>query len=213
MTTFKYDPSKPRKIRVQNVRLSYPHLFKKQMKTDDDGNVSEGAFSGTFILDKKDHADAIKKLEQVAQIAAVEKWGEERGKKVFAVLKKQDRIFLRDGDGKFDKQGDPVPELVGKMFFNASSYTTAPSVFDNVMVDGKPRKLTEEDGKPYAGCYVNVIIEAWGQDHKLHGQRVNAGLAGVQFARDGEPLAGGQAASEDEFDYAEESEEEDVDFV
>jgi hypothetical protein len=59
--------------------------------------------------------------------------------------------------------------------------------------------LTEADGKPYAGCYVNASIELWAQDNN-YGKRVNASLGGVQFARDGDAFAGGGAASEDEFD-------------
>lgn len=214
MASFVFDETKPRKIQVRNVRLSYPHLFKKQIKTDDDGNVSEGAYSAMAILDKKEHAAAIKKIEDAVGLAAANaKWGAD-GEKIYNALRKQDKVFLRDGDDKFDKNGDPVPELAGKMFFNASSYAAKPSVFDRVKgPDGKAVKLTEEDGKPYAGCYVNIIIEGYGQDHKKHGRRINAGLTGVQFWADGEPLGGGVAASEDEFEYAEEEDADDLDFV
>ncbi len=45
--------------------------------------------------------------------------------------------------------------------------------------------LYATDGKPYAGCYVNASIDIWAQDSQ-YGKRVNAGLRGVQFIRDGD---------------------------
>jgi len=43
----------------------------------------------------------------------------------------------------------------------------------------------EENGKPYAGCYVNMSIRLWAQDNQF-GKRVNAQLRAVQFVKDGE---------------------------
>ena len=72
--------------------------------------------------------------------------------------------------------------------------TTRPLVIDK---DKSP--LTEQDGKPYAGCFVNASVELWAQDNN-YGKRINASLRGVQFFKDGDAFAGGGAASEDEFD-------------
>ena len=57
----------------------------------------------------------------------------------------------------------------------------------------------EPSGRPYAGCYVNAVLEFWAQDNKF-GKRVNATLMGVQFFRDGDAFSGGGAASDDDFD-------------
>ena len=62
--------------------------------------------------------------------------------------------------------------------------------------------LTEDDGKPYAGCYVNAIVELWGQKNQF-GERVNANLLAVQFSKDGEPFGDGVTASVDDFDEIE----------
>jgi hypothetical protein len=68
-----------------------------------------------------------------------------------------------------------------------------------LVIDKDKSPLTEQDGKPYAGCFVNASVELWPQDNN-YGKRVNASLRGVQFFRDGDAFAGGGAASEDEFD-------------
>ena len=40
---------------------------------------------------------------------------------------------------------------------------------------------------------MNAIVELWAQDNN-YGKRINASLAGVQFAKDGEAFAGGTVA-------------------
>ena len=75
------------------------------------------------------------------------------------------------------------------------------------MVIGTDRApLTEDDGKPYAGCYVNAIVELWGQDNQF-GKRVNANLLAVQFVKDGTPFGNGVTASVDDFDDIDADEE------
>ncbi|WP_244126983.1 ssDNA-binding protein, partial [Xylella fastidiosa] len=59
--------------------------------------------------------------------------------------------------------------------------------------------LAAQDGRPYAGCYVNANIELWAQDNN-YGKRINASLGGVQFLRDGEAFAGGGVASVEDFE-------------
>ena len=52
------------KIKLKNVRLSFPSLFRKAVFGGD-----ETKFEGTFLLDKTTHADAIKLIE--ASIKAI----------------------------------------------------------------------------------------------------------------------------------------------
>jgi hypothetical protein len=68
-----------------------------------------------------------------------------------------------------------------------------------LVIDVNKSPLTEEDGKPYAGCFVNASIELWVQDNN-YGKRINATLAGVQFYRDGEHFGGGSIADTDDFE-------------
>jgi hypothetical protein len=68
-----------------------------------------------------------------------------------------------------------------------------------LVLDRDKSPLTQSDGRPYAGCYVNGSIELWCQDN-AYGKRINATLRGVQFYKDGEAFAGGGSATADEFD-------------
>lgn len=78
-----------------------------------------------------------------------------------------------------------------------------PGIFDCTRAgpDGKPAPLTEEHGKPYAGCYVNFSGEIWIQQGKYPG--VRCGMSGVFFANDGDHFSGGKTSDAGEFDVAE----------
>ena len=97
-----------------------------------------------------------------------------------------DKLALKDGD---DSGRD---EMIGKMTIKASTKKRP------VVIDRDKTPLVEDDGKPYAGCYVNAIIRLWAQDNS-YGKRINASLEGVQFHKDGEPFGAG-GVSVDEFD-------------
>lgn len=161
------------KILLKNVRLSFPSLFNKAKY---DGN--ETKFEATFLISKADQGDLIAKIKKAIDAAAVEKW-----KKVPKGLK----TCLADGDEK-DYDG-----YEGMMSFKAAS-NRRPTVLDR---DKTP--LVEEDGKPYAGCYVNASVELWVQDNN-YGKRINCNLNGVQFFKDGESFGAGDTDASDDFD-------------
>ena len=165
------------KIKMHNVRLSFPSLYRKAVFGGD-----ETKFEGTFLLDKTDHADVIKNIEIAIKAISKDK---HKGKALAP-----DKVCLKDGD-TIDYDG-----YAGNMSIKASS-TKRPMVLG---ADKAP--LTEDDGKPYAGCYVNAIVELWGQKNQF-GERVNANLLAVQFAKDGEPFGDGVTASIDDFDNIE----------
>lgn len=162
------------KIKLNNVRLSFPSLFRK---AEFQGN--EGKYEATFLLNKKTHAEAIAKIEAEIEQGIKSNF---KGKKI-----PSDKLCLKDGD-EFEYDG-----YAGCMSFKASN-KKRPMVIDK---DKSP--LTEDDERVYAGCYVNAVVELWYQDNQF-GRRVNANLLGVQFFKDGEPFADGTTASEDDFD-------------
>jgi len=165
------------KIKLNNVRLSFPSLFRKAVFGGD-----ETKYEATFLMGKEEHAAVIAEIE--AGMAAVSK-EKHKGK-----LPPADKLCLKDGD-TIDYDG-----YAGNMSIKASSPKRP-------MVIGTDRApLTEDDGKPYAGCYVNAIIELWGQDNQ-YGKRVNANVLAVQFVKDGEPFGDGVSASIDDFDDVE----------
>jgi hypothetical protein len=71
-----------------------------------------------------------------------------------------------------------------------------------VVINGQKVVLTERDGKPYSGCYVNVKLDFWAQDNSADrgGKRINAQIKTVQFVADGDAFGGGTPASADGFE-------------
>lgn len=169
------------KVKLSNVRLAFPVLWEAKTVNGE----GKPAFSASFLLDPAD--PQVKALNQAIEQVAKDKWGA-KAEAILKQMRAQDKVALHDGDLKANYDGFP-----GNLYVSARS-ATRPLVIDK---DKSP--LTEQDGKPYAGCFVNASIELWPQDNN-YGKRVNASLRGVQFFRDGDAFAGGGAASEDEFD-------------
>lgn len=162
------------KIKLQNVRLSFPSLFRKAMFSGE-----ETKFEGTFLISKTDQADKIAEIEKtIADLI---------GDKLKGAKLKADKICLKDGDD-IDYDG-----YAGNMSIKASN-AKRPMVLDR---DRSP--LTEDDNRPYSGCYVNAVLELWAQDNQ-YGKRINANLLGVQFFKDGQPFGDGISANSDDFD-------------
>jgi hypothetical protein len=162
------------KIKLSNVRLSFPSLFRKAVFSGE-----ETKYEGTFHIDKATQADKIAEID--AAIKAMVKDGL-KGAKLPA-----DKICLRDGDDV------EYAGYAGHMSIKASS-SKRPMVLDR---DRSP--LTEDDNRLYAGSYVNAIIELWVQNNQW-GKRINANLLGVQFYKDGEPFVDGESATADDFE-------------
>ena len=172
------------KIKLTNVRLSFPQLFRaKAFKAD-----QEPSFNACFILNKEDDKEQILEVRKVMTAVAHDKWGNNIPKGV--------KLCLRDGaePGKEDVDGYG-PEV---MFISASSRKRIP------VVDRDLTPLSEEDGKPYAGCYVNVSLRLWAQDNEF-GKRVNAQLQAVQFALDGDAFGETPVDVNEEFEVLDES--------
>lgn len=172
-------PDKPKnalRIKLENVRLSYPNLF--TAKAMEGGKPK---FSASFLMDKKKHAPLIKKIEATIERAMLDKFQ----KKV--PLK---NVCLRDGNDKEGKEGygDDVMYLVAKS-------DTRPAV-----VDQQVNPLVEADGKIYGGCYVNATIEVFGYSHPTGGKGVSAQLRAIQFVKDGPSFGAGPVDANEEFE-------------
>lgn len=162
-------------VKLKNVRLSFPSLFKK---SSFEGN--EGKFEGTFLFPKSD-----KETEKIVRDAIEACKKETNNSKV-----PESKLCIKDGD-EFEYDG------YAGMWAVKAGNNKRPTVI------GKDRSpLAEEDGVLYAGCYVNAIIEPWSQNNK-YGKRINANLLGVQFAKDGEPFGDGPVDVTDDFDDVE----------
>jgi len=118
-------------------------------------------------------------------------WGA-KAMEVLQQLKAQNRLCLHDGAEKA-----ATPGYAGNLYVNASS-----DIAPHVRHKQTGAQLTGTSGVIYSGCYGDVILDVWAQDPKANpewGKRVNAALLGVAFSHDGERLAGGAVASEDDY--------------
>lgn len=177
------------KLMINNARLAFPSLFKATAFNAGD----EPSYSATLLLTEgatvTDPATGKQTtIEDACDAVGAEKWGTK-----WAATKKElvakDKMAYHDGNAKANYAG-----------FEGNTYiaTRAKVSARPTVIDQRRSPLTEEDGKPYAGCYVNASIELWAQDNN-YGRRINAQIRGVQFARDGDAFAGGAPADANEF--------------
>lgn len=169
------------KFKLHNVRLAFPALFEAKTVNGE----GEPRFSAVFLINPE-HPQ-LTELRNVIKQVAKEKWGE-KWEVIYSQLEKKLNLCLHDGDEKAEYEGFP-----GNFFLNAAN-KARPAVLDRDC-----SQLVQADGRPYAGCYVNAVIDIWAQDNNF-GKRVNASLGGIQFLRDGDAFAGGVVASAEDFD-------------
>ena len=169
------------KIKLKNVRLAFPVLFEAKAVNGE----GKPAFSASFLF-APDHG-AVKELNAGIEAVAKEKWGA-KAEAILKQLRATDKTALHDGDLKSQYSG-----------FEGNLYVSARSANRPLVIDSNTTPLTAQDGRPYAGCYVNATVELWAQDSQ-YGKRINASLGGIQFLRDGDAFAGGRAADINDFE-------------
>lgn len=168
------------KIKLQNVRLSFPGLFKAEaFKPGDDPK-----FKATFLVPKD--SPQMAEIEKAILETAKFKWGAKAEKALAGMRNNPNKFCMQDGDTK------SYDGYEGMMAISAKS-TIRPLV-----IDRDRTTLAEEDGKPYAGCYVNASVEFFAYENSGNG--ISAQLAGVQFVSDGDAFGGGSAADAADFD-------------
>jgi len=169
------DQPNPYNIRLENVRLSFPNLYKKSSYLGE--TTANSKYGATFLIPKSDRRTK-KKID-----AMMEKLIKE--KKLGKV--KSDKYCIKDGD---DSEYD---NFIDNWSIKATNKKRPKTI------DRKREQVDEEDELFYAGCYVNAVIQFWAQDNK-YGKRVNANLLGVQFVKDGEAFGNQGIDVDEEFD-------------
>ncbi|MGV6989632.1 DUF2815 family protein [Testudinibacter sp. P80/BLE/0925] len=169
------------KVTLKDVRLAFPALFEAKTINGE----GDPRFSAVLLFDKG--SDNYNAVMSAMKAVAEDKW-EEKMEANWKAIKAKNAFCLHDGAEKPEYEG-----FEGKFFVSAHN-KARPKV-----VDRNRQELVQADGKPYAGCYVNAVIDIWAQDNK-YGKRINASLSGIQFVRDGDAFAGGGVASADDFD-------------
>lgn len=179
-----------RTIVLKDVRLSFPHLFEPQERENDDGTKRKNY--NCVLMIPKDHKNIntiLKMVKAAAKKAKEKAWGEDPSK--WPNIPSHQQCF-KDGDNPDHTDRE---EYAGHYFINLSAPLDRPPQIitnrknsDNEWIEAEPGQKRS----PYAGCWVNGIIEIWGQKknrEKNMPNRLNGSVQVIQFLRDGEPFA------------------------
>lgn len=167
-------------LKLANVRLSFPALFTPEAFQPGD----PPKFKATFLVEKGSALHT--KIDAAILATAREKWGAKAEKLVAGMRGNPNKFCFQDGDGK------AYDGYEGMMALSAKNSVRP------LVLDANKSPLQEADGRPYAGCYVNAILDLFAYENT--GAGISASLKGVQFLRDGDSFTGGGAASEDDFE-------------
>jgi len=184
-------PDKPLgRVVLKNWRLSFPHLWEPYAGPGTDAD--NAAYGAVFMLpkDAENFEEEDRKVKEAMKGVIRDKWPNNPPK-----IPMSKRCY-RDGDE------ETRPEYEGHMILSArrAKKLGPPEVVDNRKANGQWVRLTEEDGRPYAGCWVNAVVTIWAMDHPRYGKRIAAVLEAVQFRADGEPFATSRVKPEEYFD-------------
>ena len=170
------------RITLRNVRLSFPHIWKKHQYDAD----SKPKYEATLLIPKSDEE----------QIQTIRDHIEEKLIEKFETKAKIPKVVYSDGKSCF-KDGDLVDYdgYADHMSFKASG-DMQPSI---LQINKSP--ATEDMNLFYAGCYVDVSVEVWIQNNK-YGKRVNANLFAIRYRGEGEAFSSGRIPQgvEDDFE-------------
>lgn len=173
------------KLVLKNVRLSFPDLFTAVQYQ------GTGPFSYRCSLLVPAGSATAKQIDKAVLDVATEKWNAKAAGMIEKARKGKTGVCWNDGNDKeYDGYADHWVLTATK-----AQDKGRPDIRDR---DGKT-PLTAEDGKPYAGCYVNAIVDLWAQDNSF-GQTVRCTLVGLQFAKDGEAFSGGAVVADGDFE-------------
>jgi hypothetical protein len=172
------------KVKLSNVRISFPSLFKPKAVGD-----GEPTFSAAFVI--VPGSDNAKTLAQAMTAVAKEKWTD-KAAGILKELKAKGRVCYKESPAT-NAEGEVYDGFADMHVLNASNKVRP------LIIDRDKTPLVEADGRPYGGCYVYATLDLWAMDNQ-YGKRVCATLTGVQFARDGDAFGGGSKATEDDFD-------------
>lgn len=175
---------------LKNVRLSYPDLWKpgKPMKPTDTPK-----YGGQFIFAPDSEAATVAKNAMMA--SAQEVFGA-NWQAIVGAMEKSKKC-LRRGDDNLTKDGAVRDGYAGNQYLVARNKAKPLIIGPKRGADGQFPVLTEEGGKPYGGCFVNVKVDikAMKAFEQVPNQ-IYATLLTVQFVGDGEAFGAAPGTAE-----------------
>lgn len=171
------------KVKLQNVRLSFPDLF------EPGEYEGQRKFGATFLVKPGSPED---KSIRAAMDAVAKEAFKDKGP---AIVK----AAMAGGNQKCCYWSGDLKTYEGYAGMMALTAKRNEEKGRPLVIDKDKTPLVASDGKPYAGCYVNAVVEIWAQDNK-YGKTVRCTLLGVQFAADGDAFTAGSVAEEGDFD-------------
>jgi outer membrane protein assembly factor BamB len=180
---------------LRDVRVAFWNGYTPKIVGKDS---KEPRYSAAFPI--KPASENYKAIKTAIDTVAKEKWEKKAGN-ILVELAKVGKICFHEGE-LANSEGEVYEGFEGMYALNAgqSEKKGRPLIIGPRRdANGQFEILTEADGKPYSGCYVNAKIDIWAQDNS-YGRRVNAQLKTVQFVRDGDAFGGGAPATSDGFE-------------
>lgn len=168
-------------------RLAFPSIWAPSSI-----NGGPEKYRARIIIDPADKAQ-LKLIRQTRSDVAKAKWGA-KGEGIL-------RATATDKNkGSFFEQ-DYVNPDTGDAYdgFEDMFHMSALADVQPTIIDRDRTELTKRDGRPYSGCWCVFKIDIWAQDN-TNGKAVRAGLAGIQFLKDGEGFGGGVKAKVEDFE-------------
>lgn len=177
----------PLRFRLDNVRADWPELFKgKQFN-------GEGKYRcGAQLLLAPTHPQ-FKQVEAAIEEAAKTKW-KDKAAAMLKAIRAKDGVCLRDGDLKVKASDGYAGNFA--LSANCKGGDTEAECDKPTVYNAAREKVTDAKDNPiYRGCYVNAVVEFYGDDRFSAG--VFCKLVGIQFRKDGDAFGSAPARADD----------------
>jgi len=176
-------------IVIKKVRGSFLDLFHPVEFKPGDGKPR---WNATFLVEPGSEND--KKIEAEIDAVGKEAFKDKWPKVKASMVGNANKYCYLDGDLK------EYDGYAGMKYLSTHRPAKMKSGAANsrpAIIDRDKSQLTADDGKPYAGCYVNAKVSIWAQTGENPG--IRGSFSVVQFDSEGDAFSAG-APSTDEFE-------------
>lgn len=168
-------------IIIKDVRLSFPNLWVPQEYKAGDGKPR---WDASFLVEPGSAND--KAIRKAMLAAAKETFKDKAEAKLKSFEGNNLRCCYTEGDDKEYDGYEGMMVLASHRAARVKGQKAAPpKIIDR---RGPDFPLTEDDGRPYAGCYVNAKVSFYAQGGENPGIRCSFSV--IQFSKDGEAFSG-----------------------